>query len=50
MNFFLFNHLAEDIDTSLSDYQKALFILERLVEPDSRHIASLYPFHEMPVT
>lgn len=31
----------EDIDTSLSDYLKALSILERLVEPDSRHIASL---------
>ncbi|XP_052198090.1 uncharacterized protein LOC127804986 isoform X2 [Diospyros lotus] len=31
----------EDIDTSLSDYLKALAILERLVEPDSRHIAEL---------
>ncbi|KAJ8764247.1 hypothetical protein K2173_005987 [Erythroxylum novogranatense] len=31
----------EDIETSLSDYQKALFILERLVETDSRHIAEL---------
>ncbi|KAF2283650.1 hypothetical protein GH714_013255 [Hevea brasiliensis] len=31
----------EDIETSLSDYQKALSILERLVEPDSRHIAEL---------
>ncbi|KAG5528679.1 hypothetical protein RHGRI_029374 [Rhododendron griersonianum] len=34
----------EDIETSLSDYLKALAILERLVEPDSRHIAELYPF------
>ncbi|KAK7858720.1 protein hgv2 [Quercus suber] len=34
----------EDIETSLSDYQKALSILERLVEPDSRQIAELYPF------
>lgn len=34
---------AEDIETSLSDYQKALTILERMVEPDSRHIAELYP-------
>ncbi|KAJ4715000.1 Tetratricopeptide repeat (TPR)-like superfamily protein [Melia azedarach] len=31
----------EDIETSLSDYQQALSILERLVEPDSRHIAEL---------
>ncbi|KAH9663351.1 TPR REGION domain-containing protein [Citrus sinensis] len=31
----------EDIETSLSDYQKALTILERMVEPDSRHIAEL---------
>ncbi|XP_010316172.1 NASP-related protein sim3 isoform X2 [Solanum lycopersicum] len=31
----------EDIETSLSDYLKALSILERLVEPDSRHIAAL---------
>ncbi|KAG5528678.1 hypothetical protein RHGRI_029374 [Rhododendron griersonianum] len=31
----------EDIETSLSDYLKALAILERLVEPDSRHIAEL---------
>ncbi|XP_011004597.1 PREDICTED: protein HGV2-like [Populus euphratica] len=31
----------EDIETSLSDYQKALSILERLVEPDSRHLAEL---------
>ena len=35
---------AEDVETSLSDYLKALAILERLVEPDSRHIAELYPF------
>lgn len=34
---------AEDIETSLSDYQKALTILESLVEPDSRYIAELYP-------
>ncbi|XP_008241594.1 PREDICTED: protein HGV2 [Prunus mume] len=31
----------EDVETSLSDYQKALSILERLVEPDSRRIAEL---------
>ncbi|KAL9272558.1 Histone-binding protein N1/N2-like protein [Drosera capensis] len=31
----------EDIDTSLSDYLKALSILERLVEPDNRRIAEL---------
>ncbi|KAK3223488.1 hypothetical protein Dsin_010513 [Dipteronia sinensis] len=31
----------EDIETSLSDYQKALSILEGLVEPDSRLIAEL---------
>ncbi|CAO2828257.1 unnamed protein product [Amaranthus hypochondriacus] len=31
----------EDIETSLSDYEKALTIAERLVEPDSRHIADL---------
>ncbi|WZZ10106.1 hypothetical protein YC2023_096027 [Brassica napus] len=31
----------EDIETSLSDYKNALSILERLVEPDSRHTAEL---------
>ncbi|KAK9285157.1 hypothetical protein L1049_024343 [Liquidambar formosana] len=31
----------EDIETSLSDYLKALSILERLVEPDNRIIAEL---------
>uniref|UniRef100_A0A2P2KGF7 Protein HGV2 n=1 Tax=Rhizophora mucronata TaxID=61149 RepID=A0A2P2KGF7_RHIMU len=31
----------EDIETSLSDYQKALSILECLAEPDSRYIAEL---------
>ncbi|XP_022928044.1 protein HGV2 [Cucurbita moschata] len=31
----------EDIETSLSDYQKALSILERLVEPDNRQLAEL---------
>ncbi|KAL2905724.1 Nuclear autoantigenic sperm protein [Bienertia sinuspersici] len=31
----------EDIETSLSDYQKALSTLESLVEPDNRHIAEL---------
>lgn len=31
----------EDIETSLSDYQKALSMLEHLVEPDSRRIAEL---------
>ncbi|XP_058228546.1 NASP-related protein sim3-like [Rhododendron vialii] len=31
----------EDIETSLSDYLRALDILERLVEPDSRRIAEL---------
>lgn len=35
--------LAEDIETSLSDYLKALSILQNLVEPDSRRIAELYP-------
>ncbi|KAF1873476.1 hypothetical protein Lal_00027514 [Lupinus albus] len=35
----------EDFETSLSDYQKALSILERLVEPDDRKIADLYPCH-----
>jgi len=34
---------AEDIESSLSDYQKALSLLEQLVEPDSRLIAELYP-------
>ncbi|XP_010263825.1 PREDICTED: nuclear autoantigenic sperm protein [Nelumbo nucifera] len=31
----------EDIETSISDYLKALSILERLVEPDNRQIAEL---------
>ncbi|XXG49295.1 hypothetical protein AAC387_Pa02g3516 [Persea americana] len=31
----------EDIETSLSDYRKALSILQNLVEPDSRRIAEL---------
>ncbi|KAG1368529.1 protein HGV2 [Cocos nucifera] len=31
----------EDIETSLGDYQKALSILERLVEPDNRRIVEL---------
>ncbi|KAL5181447.1 Nuclear autoantigenic sperm protein [Glycine soja] len=31
----------EDFETSLSDYQKALTILEQLVEPDDRKIADL---------
>lgn len=31
----------EDVETSLSDYLKALSVLERLVEPDSRLIAEL---------
>ncbi|KAG5123471.1 hypothetical protein AAZX31_11G059700 [Glycine max] len=31
----------EDFETSLSDYQKALTILEQLVEPDDRNIADL---------
>ncbi|KAG6737074.1 hypothetical protein POTOM_059940 [Populus tomentosa] len=39
----------EDIETSLSDYQKALSILERLVEPDSRHLAELYPYQALTV-
>nr|GMD53955.1 NASP-related protein sim3 isoform X1 [Ipomoea batatas] len=34
----------EDVETSLNDYLKALSIVERIVEPDSRHIAELYPF------
>jgi hypothetical protein len=33
----------EDIESSLSDYKNALSILERLVEPDSRRTAELYP-------
>lgn len=36
--------LAEDVETSLNDYLKALSIVESIVEPDSRHIAELYPF------
>lgn len=36
---------TEDFETSLSDYQKALSILEQLVEPDDRKIADLYPCH-----
>ena len=39
-----FVQIAEDIETSLSDYQKALSILERLVEPDHRRIVELYPY------
>nr|GMD58685.1 protein HGV2 isoform X1 [Ipomoea batatas] len=31
----------EDVETSLNDYLKALSIVERIVEPDSRHIAEL---------
>ncbi|GAB2279697.1 hypothetical protein Dimus_014339 [Dionaea muscipula] len=31
----------EDIETSLSDYLKALSILERIVEPDHRYVAEL---------
>ncbi|KAK9054067.1 hypothetical protein SSX86_025143 [Deinandra increscens subsp. villosa] len=31
----------EDVETSLNDYLKALSMLERLAEPDSRHIAEL---------
>ncbi|KAA3457484.1 Histone-binding N1/N2 [Gossypium australe] len=31
----------EDIESSLGDYQKALSILQRLVEPDNRQIAEL---------
>ncbi|KAL3636505.1 hypothetical protein CASFOL_018804 [Castilleja foliolosa] len=31
----------EDVETSMSDYSKAISILERLVEPDSRLIAEL---------
>jgi len=41
-NVFVMLH-AEDIESSLSDYQKALSLLEQLVEPDSRLIAELYP-------
>ncbi|QHO40789.1 NASP-related protein [Arachis hypogaea] len=41
--FFLSLFCAEDFETSLSDYQKALSILEQLVEPDDRKIADLYP-------
>nr|GMD56845.1 NASP-related protein sim3 isoform X2 [Ipomoea batatas] len=31
----------EDVETSLNDYLKALSIVERIVEPDSRHISEL---------
>ncbi|EPS64044.1 hypothetical protein M569_10737, partial [Genlisea aurea] len=31
----------EDVETSVADYLKALSILERLVEPDSRHLAEI---------
>ncbi|CAN6212965.1 unnamed protein product, partial [Urochloa humidicola] len=33
----------EDIDNSLSDYMKALAMLEQLVEPDHRRIVEQYP-------
>lgn len=47
--FFSVVFCAEDFETSLSDYKKALSILEQLVEPDSRKIADLYPcrFHDI---
>lgn len=45
MDFFLSLCCTEDFETSLSDYQKALSILEQLVEPDDRKIADLYPCH-----
>lgn len=41
--FFFTVFCTEDFETSLSDYQKALSILEQLVEPDNRKIADLYP-------
>lgn len=44
-NVFVTLH-AEDIESSLSDYEKALSLLEQLVEPDSRLIAELYPFQD----
>jgi hypothetical protein len=44
-NVFVMLH-AEDIESSLSDYEKALSLLEQLVEPDSRLIAELYPFQD----
>lgn len=44
MHYFLVLVYAEDFETSLSDYQKALSILEQLVEPDDRKIADLYPW------
>lgn len=46
-NFFSIVICAEDFETSLGDYKKALSILEQLVEPDDRKIADLYPclFH-----
>lgn len=45
-NVFVMLH-AEDIESSLSDYEKALSLLEQLVEPDSRLIAELYPFQDL---
>ena len=35
--------ISEDIDNSLSDYMKALAMLEQLVEPDHRRTVELYP-------
>ncbi|ONK60328.1 uncharacterized protein A4U43_C08F17050 [Asparagus officinalis] len=34
----------EDFETSLTDYLKALSILERLVEPGTRRMVELYPY------
>lgn len=53
LNFLLLNGLnthgqlliSEDIDNSLSDYMKALSMLEQLVEPDHRRVVELYPFY-----
>jgi nuclear autoantigenic sperm protein len=37
--------ISEDIDNSLSDYKKALAMVEQLVEPDHRRIVELYPLY-----
>jgi nuclear autoantigenic sperm protein len=39
--------ISEDIDNSLSDYMKALAMLEQLVEPDHRRTVELYPLWQL---
>jgi hypothetical protein len=39
----MYRLFSEDVDTSLSDYFKALAILEQMAEPDHRRIVELYP-------